>query len=647
MLLTVNQVKKDFADDIILSGVTFRIDRDERLALVGRNGCGKTTLLKIITGEVAPDSGTVQLAKGARIAYLRQESQIDENRTVLEEAQEGLKHLFEIKSRLQEIELLLESSSTAELLEEYSLLQEHFLESDGHSMDRDVQAVLKRLGFQEDEFNKSTLVLSGGERTRLALAKLLLEEPELLILDEPTNHLDLEATEFLENWVSNYRGSILLVSHDRTFLEATATRVLEMKDGQVTSYPGTFPQYLVLKSEAEIRRAEVAKRQSAEIAKMDEFVRRFMNSQRTAQARGRQKLMNRLIQSKVEAPKSERGLKAAISSQGRSGEIVVEATKASIGFPGAPLIKNLDWTVRYQERWGVIGENGAGKSTLVKALLGKNELTSGLIRLGSGVTAGYFAQDAVEFDLNQSPLDFMVWECDLSPIEARHLLARFLIEGDDVYRPIRTLSGGEKNKLSLAQLAVLKPNLLVLDEPTNHLDMDSRVALSKILADFTGSMILVSHDRWLLGETTDHILDIKKSGVVQYSGGYKEYRRWAESKDAKSNRPHKKSPVEHAKPVVPEVQISPRELSKEIDRLGKMISEVEKNISRDEARLSEIEDILSNSSATSDVLSLTYEHADLQDSLMNLMANWEGLNLKIEKLREQQTGKSLVGSEIK
>ncbi|MBC8065768.1 MAG: ABC-F family ATP-binding cassette domain-containing protein [Chlorobia bacterium] len=632
MLLNITNVTKAFGPDHILTGVTMRIDAREKVALVGRNGTGKTTLLKILTGQYAPDSGSVHLARGARVGYLRQEVPIDEGVSVLEEAQSSKAKELEMKRRLEELEAKIEQSATEEDLEEYALLHEHFLESEGYSTESDIRTILIKMGFTEDEFDKPTSKLSGGEKTRLAIAKLLLEEPDLMILDEPTNHLDLQATEWLEGWIRGYHGAVLLVSHDRTFLDSTSERVIEMKDGQVKSYPGPFPKFLQLRAEEDARLAEVAKRQDIEIAKMDEYVRRFMNSQRTAQARGRLKLMNRLIEGKVEAPKNDKGMKGAFAAGKRSGDLVLETEKLTVGFAdGVNLFKNLNWTVRNGDRWGVIGENGSGKSTLIKVALGLLDPVEGRARLGSNVVCGYFSQDVSDIDVNQTPLDFMVYECDMLPADARNLLGRYLISGDDVYRPIKTFSGGEKNKLALARLTNLNPNLLILDEPTNHLDMASRDALAEILKEYKGTLILVSHDRWLLSNVTDHILDVRKAGPIQYPGSYTEY------KSGKAAAPPPKSSSRVTEePKSLEIGLSPRELSKEISRLTKLVAELEIQVSEDERHLRETEVQLANVEPSADIYSLTQQHSAIQERLAGTMSAWEENSVKLEKMSALQ-----------
>jgi ATP-binding cassette subfamily F protein 3 len=536
---------------------------------------------------------------------------------------------LELKARLEALEKKLGEEATPEDLEEYSLLHEHFLEAEGYSAENDIRVVLQRMGFSPEEFSKSTDKLSGGEKTRLAIARLLLEEPDLLILDEPTNHLDLQATEWLEAWLRQYHGAVLLVSHDRAFLESTAERVLEMRDGSVKSYPGPFTKFLKLKEEEDARLAEVAKRQDQQIAKMDEFVRRFMNSQRTAQARGRLKLMNRMLETKVEAPKHDRGMAAGFGKVKRSGDIALQTKDLQVGFPSRRLFGELNWTVEFADRWGVIGENGAGKSTLIKTVLDLQKPLGGTYKLGTNVSVGYFSQDTQELDPEKSPLDFLVWDCDMLPADARNLLGRFLFSGDDVFRPIKTLSGGEKNKLSLARLTHENPNLLILDEPTNHLDIDSREALGNVLREYGGTLILISHDRYLLSQVTDHTLDVRKTGCIIYPGSYESYR----ARDAKVPLPE---PAPSNDKGVPETQLSPRELSKEIGRMEKLIGQIEEDISRHEERIKQIEQDLSNLPADADVFAISQMHQATQEALEGAMSSWEESSLQLEELRSMQ-----------
>ena len=626
MLLNVSGIRKLYAAEIVLENVSFRIESREKVALVGRNGAGKTTLLRILTGQESPDSGSVNWARGAKVGYLKQEFAVDSGRTVLEEAQSAVADQLVLQARLKQLEEAMADGASEEDLEEFARLHERFAEVEGYSLDRSVTSVLTRMGFTEADYDRPTTTLSGGQKTRLALSRLLLEEPDLLILDEPTNHLDLQATEWLEGWIRQYHGAVLLVSHDRTFLENTAQRVVELKAGTCKSYPGDFTKYLKLRAEELARQAEVAEKQAQEIAKLDEFVRRFMNSQRTAQARGRLKMKERLEATKVQAPQSERGIKAGFGKVARSGDLVVECRALEVGYSSATLFKGFDWTVRWGERWGVIGENGAGKSTLVKTLLNDIPALSGHFRLGTGLTVGYFTQDAQDLDPDSTPLEHLVWDCGLDVGPARDLLGRFLLSGDDVLRPIRTLSGGEKNKLVLASLTTLQPNLLVLDEPTNHLDMDSREALADILRDYSGTLILISHDRWLLTEVTDHLLDVKRSGPKVFNGPYKDY--------GTSNVPVTTNQTVKLAPVAP--SLSQREISKEIGRLAKVIETTEDEIQRCEQALALVEQNLAEPPQGDELMELTAKHASIQQEIERLMTDWASQSHQLDELKAQQ-----------
>ncbi len=629
MLLSVNGVNKQYGVDWILQNVALRLDAREKAALVGRNGCGKTTLLQIVTGQLEPDSGSVHLARGASIGYLRQDALADNEGTVFSVAESGLAHLREIHERLTELEAALAAGGSDADLEEYAMLAEHVSESDGYSMERDIKTVLARMGFQEDQYAQPVATLSGGEKTRLAIAKLLLLEPDLLILDEPTNHLDLAATEWLEAWIRAYHGAVLIVSHDRAFLENTVGTVVELRDAKTKSYPAGFRKYLQLRAEDMERQADLAARQRRQMDKLDEFVRRFINSQRTAQARGRQKLLNRLQAEAVSAPGRDRSMAAGFGDVSRSGDIVLECKGLAVGFPDETLIKSLGWTVTWQERWGVIGENGAGKSTLVKTLIGEQRPLGGTRKLGARVELGYFSQDSTDFDLTETPLEFVMAECALEAGPARDLLGRFLFEGDDVFKSIGSLSGGERNKLALAALVQLRPNLLVLDEPTNHLDMDSREALAGVLAEYKGTIVLVSHDRWFLGQVADHILDVRKTGPELYNGTFDEFR------DRDKPKPKTRRP----QPVVGQAlsaSVRPREVSKEIARVKKEIEDIEALISVQEEKVRKIELQLAEPPEGADIHALATSHTDAQANLARSMALWEELGTSLTDLQSQQ-----------
>jgi ATP-binding cassette subfamily F protein 3 len=627
MLLRVSGVAKSYGADVILDDASFFLGPREKVALVGRNGTGKTTLLKILTGQETANQGTITASPGMRIAYLRQNEAVTPGSTVRAEAERGLGERLHLRDRYEEIAASLERGTAEEgALEEFHELGERLADLEAFGTENDLRSVLDRLGFTPEDDDKSTDTLSGGQRTRLALARMLLEEPDLLILDEPTNHLDLSATEWLEAWVARYPGAVLLVSHDRTFLERTAERYLEIRDRRVFAYDGPYAQYRRLRQEDLDRQAQTAARQAAEIAQLDEFVRRFINSQRTAEARGRRKKMERLMAEQVQAPTQEAGLHFDFSKVARSGDQVYVCEKLQVGYDGLPLAPALDWTVRYGERWGIIGENGAGKSTLLKTMVGALDPVTGAVRTGSGVSLGYFTQDAVQFDGEDTPLDYMVWECGLDVGPARDVLAKFLFTGDDVFKPISALSGGERNKLQLAALTIAQPNCLALDEPTNHLDMDSREALANVLKQFPGTLLLVSHDRWLLGQLADSVLDVRRSGTRQFAGGFADYMSRRDDLPAPAPKNAKAAPTEAPAPT-----LSPRELSKEIGRQEKAVQEAERAVEHWEGVVAQINRDLENPNPD-EVAALCERHEAAQNALARAMDDWAESAVRLAEL---------------
>jgi ATP-binding cassette subfamily F protein 3 len=631
MLLSVSEISKAFGAEVVLSKLSLRVEPGEKVALIGRNGTGKTTLLKIICGHMEPDSGGVNLSRGARIGYLRQEAPVNASATVLGEAEEARRGVLELGARLAAIEQRLASAPTEEDLEEYAVLHEHFIQEEGYSAERDLRVVLQRMGFSEDEFHKSASALSGGEKTRLALARLLLEEPDLLILDEPTNHLDLDATEWLESWLRSYKGAALIVSHDREFLQSVAGRIVELRDGGARSWPGPFDKFLLLRQQDEERQRDLAAKQQQEMAKLDEYVRRFLNSERVAQARGRQRHLNRMKANIIESPKREKSMRGSLAASARSGDIVLNCKGLGKSFADNVLFRKLDWAVMRGERWGVIGENGAGKSTLARIAIGLEEATTGTADLGANVIVGYFSQDAADLDSKLNPLDLLTLECGLDIPSARALLGRFLFSGEQVFQPIATLSGGEKNKLALARLAALGPNLLLLDEPTNHLDFDSRVALADVLKEYSGTLVLISHDRWLLSQVTDHTLDIRRDGVRIFPGSYAEYR--------DRNRSTMQPPPAPGKVQVERDQLSQRQISKEIGRLTKAIQELEMEVAETEASIAQHELRLSLLPPEADFLSETRRHEELKTRLATLLEKWTQDASTLEGLEALQGAK--------
>jgi ATP-binding cassette subfamily F protein 3 len=624
VLLSASKIAKAYGGERVLLGADVRVEKREKVALVGRNAIGKTTLIRIITGEEEPDAGSVHLSPGARIGYLRQVPQAEDGSTVLGEAERGRAEVIGLRRRLRELEEIPSNKITETEIEEFAALHERLLDEAAYSIDHDLRSVLSKVGFSEADFDKPISALSGGERTRLALARLLLEEPELLILDEPTNHLDLEATEWLEKWIREYHGAALIVSHDREFLQNVADRIVEIESGISRSWPGPFDKFIRLREEDAERRSQIAERQAKAAAKLDEFVRRFLNSERVAQARGRQKHLRKLQSEMIEKPKSAKSMTSGFGKVARSGDLVAACKNVAMFFGDRTLYSGLDWTVLRGERWGVVGSNGSGKSTLIKNLLSIIEPTGGEVRIGSNVTVGYFSQDASDIDPAKNPLEFLNYECGLDYPTARTLLGRFLISGEQAFQPIGTLSGGERNKLALARLTALKPNLLVLDEPTNHLDMDSREALADVLADFAGTLILVSHDRRLLDRLTTKTLDLRNGVATTYLGSYRDYR--AGNREASTQSPTKNSSY----------KMTPREISKNIEKLQREVETIEQEIVKLEQDVEAKERDLGELPENADFHTKIAEYSKAKEALAAKVHEWEEAGASLEEIRSMQ-----------
>jgi len=626
----MSHVAKDFGSKQVLIDASFEIQAREKVALVGRNGSGKSTITKLIIGEYEPDKGAVHTARGMSIGYLRQIASEDEGVTVREAAERACGHLFEIKDRIKEIESLPNHTTMSEISEEYALLQSHFIEAGGYTIERDVNVVLSRLGFAEHEHEKMVSSLSGGQQTRLAMAKLLLAEPELLILDEPTNHLDLQATEWLEQWVRGYGGAVLLVSHDREFLQNTCDRVLHLEDGIIKSYKGNFGQYEKLRREEAERLAVVAKRQEERAKKLDEFVRRFMNSERTAQARGRKKHLETLKSKMAPTPTKQKRIGASFGLLQRSGDLVLQTRNLGMQFNGQTLFSGLDWAVQRTEKWAIIGSNGVGKSTLAKLISQEIEPTSGEVRIGANVTLGVFHQDANNLNLSSTPLETIHNETSLDIAESRTLLGRLLFEGEEVFQPNSSLSGGERNKLSLAKLIASRPNLLILDEPTNHLDMDSRDALCDVLKSYDGTLILISHDRWLLRQVTNRVLEISPHGLRRYEGGFDDFSMATQriKTELLQDKSLRTAPMQE--------DWTPHQLSKKIQETAKEVEAMEKAIAVLEAKRRQLETTIAQGSPDLDFHNLGREHSALQLQCSEAIDAWVRAVALLDQLRELQ-----------
>lgn len=525
IVLSVQDVVKYFGPDPVLDGVTFDVRAGDRCVLLGPNGSGKTTLLKILTGEIEADSGVVNYHPQVQIGYLQQHPQFTSGQTVWEIAEETLGDLKrlagEAETTAAQLSLCDDDSTRRQLSERYDSLQQQIQQRDGYRLDYKIQRVLDGLGFDRSTHQQPVEQLSGGQRNRLMLAQLLLTEPDLMLLDEPSNHLDLEATQWLENYLQQSRQAFIIVSHDRYLLDRVGERTLELCHGTVEMYGGNYSAYQQQKKDRLLVQQRTYDRQQAEIAKLEDFVRRHHHGQKHAQAEDRRKKLERI--EPVALPREIQSPTMFFPEAARSGDIALRIEHLSKAYD-QPLFDDLTFDVLRGEKWGVLGPNGCGKTTLLRCLLGECEVDQGGIVTGTGVRIGYFDQK-----LECLPPDELVVDAvrpehkEFVEQQRRDLLARFGIQGDMVFQRVSELSGGERNRVALARLAAADANLLVFDEPTNHLDLWAREALEDCLREFAGTVLLVSHDRYFLNRVVDHMLVVQGTRYQTVTGNYQTY----------------------------------------------------------------------------------------------------------------------------
>lgn len=639
-LVTASGLHKGFGAQSVLEDISVRVGRGEKIGIVGKNGGGKSTLLKILIGRETPDSGSVHVAHGVRIGYLSQISSLDETRTVRDEARTALDALYDAEQELREAEeFLAQNPDDEEALEAYGSAQDRFEFAGGAEAETSLFGALTAMGFADADLDKSVSVLSGGEKTRLSMAKLLASAPDVLALDEPTNHLDIRAVEWLEGFLQRFPGAVLVVSHDRRLLESVAETVWEVEARHLNLYTGGFTAYREKRTAIRARQLEEYERQQEEISRTEEFIRRNKAGQNARNAMGRAKQLARL--ERIEKPVDEpQKMKARMDTSGRGGLDVVVCERASKHFGPKVLLENANFTVRRGERVGVVGPNGAGKTTLVEMVLGEEMPDSGYIRTGIGITVAYHKQEADDFDPDLTVLENFYERAGMTVGEARSHLARFLFTGEDVYKPVSALSGGERSKLALALMVLTPANLLILDEPTNHLDVFSCDALTETLARYPGTLLLVSHDRSLLDAATDHTLALEGDGKIAYAeGAYSKYRtdREATTVGGSSNGTSKNGAAK--KPIVAPTNGTASvatgnafALSKERQRAAKRVAALEADVEKLEARLSQIEIGLSAPTSADEALSLSQEYERVRTTLSAKIEEWETATIEAESV---------------
>ena len=530
IVLSAQNVAKSFGVNEVLKDVSFTLQQGERMGLVGVNGCGKSTMMRIIAGLESPDSGEISMARGTRVGYLAQQDMVTHGASVWAELEKVYEPVFEMEKRIRSLEAEMEhahedAARFARLSSEYDRLCRSFEEADGYAWKSLVSGVLNGLGFKPSQYEQNVDSLSGGEKTRLCLARLLLQKPDLLLLDEPTNHLDMETLQWLENYLSAYKGSVLVISHDRYFLDHVCTCMVEILMGTSEQYGGNYTRYIAQREERFETRIRAYELQQKEIERQQAIIARYrmFNREKSIRAaESREKALERM--EKLDKPVDERAIRFKFEARRRTGEDVLMVRDVSKSFGEKHLFSGLTLHVRAGDRVALIGPNGVGKSTLIKLIVGEETPDTGDIRYGANVDIGYYDQHQSTLHPEKTVLD-EVWDRfpRMEQSDVRGALGMFLFTGDDVFQPIRTLSGGEKGRVALTALMLRKDNVLLLDEPTNHLDMDSREVLEDALSGFGGTIITVSHDRYFINRVANRIIEMRPDGVTEYIGNYDDY----------------------------------------------------------------------------------------------------------------------------
>ena len=586
-ILSVSDLSKFYGPDEIFSDISVAILAGARIAFVGPNGAGKTTLLNLLAGIDRPTSGRLNLARGARLSFLPQRPELAGEHSLWNEQLKAFSELRGMEKRLAELEQRLADADDVDKdLEAYGELQAEFERLGGYEYETRVKMVLSGLGFSPAEYDTPLPQLSGGEKTRAALGRLLLEEPDLLILDEPTNHLDIHAVEWLEKYLASFPGAVLAVSHDRYFIDNFATAVWEIEYGKLQTYRGNYSAYSRQRAaQRETLRHDYYWQQQF-IRKEEEFIRRHMGSRGTAQAKGRKKKLETMKKRGAileSGPRRRKKMYLEMSEHLRSGDQVIVTRDLRVGYDaGAPLLSAPDLLVLRGETVAIIGANGVGKSTLIKTLSGDLPALAGEVRLGAKVKIAYFAQAHETLNADNAIIDEIRAVKSLSLSQARDWLGRFLFSGEDVFRPVSSLSGGERGRVALAKLALQGASLLLLDEPTNHLDIDSQEVLQEVLAAFSGTILLVSHDRYLVDALATQIWEIKPGVMQVIAGDYQEYLRWR-NRGTRQEAARTEYPSRRAKKPAAYSEkkqgLNPFEAAKHTDALEAKIQKLETSLS--------------------------------------------------------------------
>ena len=631
IILQANKIERSFAGEVLFDNINLQVDERDRIALVGKNGAGKSTLLKILVGEEEPTSGEINKKKDISLSYLAQDSRFESENTIYDEMLHVFDDLRRAETQLRQMELEMGEKSGEDLdklMADYDRLSENFRQDGGFTYEADIRAILNGFKFDESMWQMKIAELSGGQNTRLALAKMLLEKPNLLVLDEPTNHLDIETIAWLENYLVNYSGALIIVSHDRYFLDKVATVTLDLTKHSLDRYVGNYSRFVELKEQKLATEAKNYEKQQKEIAALEDFVNRnLVRASTTKRAQSRRKQLEKMER----LDKPEAGKKSAnmtFQSEKTSGNVVLTVENAAIGYDGEIFSEPINLDLRKMNAVAIVGPNGIGKSTFIKSIVDQIPFIKGEKRFGANVEVGYYDQTQSKLTPSNSVLDELWNDFKLTPeVEIRNRLGAFLFSGDDVKKSVGMLSGGEKARLLLAKLSMENNNFLILDEPTNHLDIDSKEVLENALIDFDGTLLFVSHDRYFINRVATHVLELSENGSTLYLGDYDYYvEKKAEveaiqtAEASTSNQEKEESPVNDYQ--------AQKESQKEARKLMRQIESLE----------SEIEELESKSQAISEQMLETNDAEklmELQTELDKISHRQEEAMLEWEELSEQ------------
>ncbi|MBS6728039.1 MAG: ABC-F type ribosomal protection protein [Lachnospiraceae bacterium oral taxon 082] len=641
MILNATNISKSFGSNEIIKDATFLVNEHEKVAIVGVNGAGKTTLLKILTGEESADSGSITLAKDAKLGYLRQINNVDSALSIIDELYTVIEPILNMEKRMSQMQedmKHLTGSELEELYSSYTALTHSYELMDGYAAKSRVVGILKGLGFEEADFDRKINTLSGGQKTRVFLAKLLLEEPDIILLDEPTNHLDLRSIEWLESYLLNYKGAVIIVSHDRYFLDKIVSKVIDIENGNVQMYLGNYTDFsnkkqmlLDAKMKEYLNQQQEIKHQEAVITKLKQFNR----EKSIKRAESRQKQLEKI--ERVEAPQTySENMRLSLDISKESGKDVLTVHNLSKSFDHKKLFWDINFEIKRGERVAIIGDNGTGKTTLLKIINGLLEPDTGEVIYGSNVSVAYYDQEHQVLHMDKTLFDELSDTYpDMTNTQIRNILAAFLFTGEDVYKKIADLSGGERGRVSLVKLMLSKANFLLLDEPTNHLDIVSKDVLENALNNFPGTVCYVSHDRYFINKTATRILDLTENRLLNYIGNYDYYIEKREAVEEAANltnteQAEKPADVSESK----KEWIDNKTALAQKKKVKNALNKCEKEISEIEDKLQAVDEEFANPENASNVgklMELQKQKEALEKRLDKLMEDWEELTLQMEE----------------